>query len=106
MQWGGNEPTDRILMHLAEIGAGRCTITEEAVVAEPDPEMSQVLLGLLVLHEDLTYASHLHSEAEARLRLAAQMPAEEKAQRGDYVIWTGGTLQETEAQVEQLIERK
>jgi signal transduction histidine kinase len=71
VQWGGSEPTDRILRHLAEIGAGRCSITEEDVVAESDPEMSQVLLGLLVLHEDLNYSSQLHSEAEARLRAIA-----------------------------------
>jgi len=71
VKWGGSEPTERILQHLAEIGAGHCTITDEAVVAEPDPEMSQVLLGLLVLHEDLSYASQLHHEAEARLRAVA-----------------------------------
>ena len=56
MSWGSSHPADRILMHLAEIGAGRCTITDETIVAEPDPDMSQVLLGLLVLCEDLTYA--------------------------------------------------
>ena len=72
MLWGGSNPTDRILRHLAEIGAGRCTITEDTVVAEPDPDMSQVLLGLLVLHEDLTYASQQHSEADARLRAIAE----------------------------------
>jgi signal transduction histidine kinase len=71
VQWGGSEPTERILRHLAEIGAGRCTITDEVVIAEPDPEMSQVLLGLLVLHEDLAYASQLHHDAEARLRAIA-----------------------------------
>ena len=43
MSWGSSRPTDRILMHLAEIGAGRCTITDDSIVAEPDPEMSQVL---------------------------------------------------------------
>jgi signal transduction histidine kinase len=58
-------------MHLAEIGAGRCSITEEQVVAEPDPEMSQILLGLLVLHEDLHYRSQLHTDAENRLRSVA-----------------------------------
>ena len=31
------------------------------------------------------------SEEEARQRIAAQMPAEEKAQRADFVILTGGT---------------
>ena len=72
MLWAGSNPTDRILKHLAEIGAGRCTITEDAIVAEPDPDMSQVLLGLLVLHEDLTYASQQHTEAGARLRAIAE----------------------------------
>jgi len=57
--------TDRILSHLSEIGAGRCTITEEAIVRERDPNMSQILLGLLVLHEDLAYARKLRDEAEA-----------------------------------------
>lgn len=72
MQWAGNGPTDRILMHLAEIGAGRCTITDDTVVSEPDPEMRQVLLGLLVLYEDLTYASRQRAEAETALRLIAE----------------------------------
>ena len=68
MLWGGDNPTDRILKHLAEIGAGQCTITDDIVVAEPDQDMSQVLLGLLVLHEDLAYASRLRNESDARLR--------------------------------------
>ena len=72
MPWVGNSPTDRILMHLAEIGAGRCTITDDAIVAERDPEMSQVLLGLLVLYEDLSYASRQRAEAETALRLVAE----------------------------------
>ena len=71
MSWGGSNPTDRILMHLAEIGSGRCSITDDSIVAEPDPDMRQVLLGLLVLHEDLGYASHQRTEAETRLRLVA-----------------------------------
>jgi len=70
--WGGSKATDRILMHLAEIGAGRCTITDDIVVAEPDPEMSQVLVGLLVLHEDLSYASRQRTEAETAMRIVAE----------------------------------
>jgi signal transduction histidine kinase len=58
-------------MHLAEIGAGRCSITEEAVVREPDPEMRQVLLGLLLLSEDLRYESEQRAESETALRLVA-----------------------------------
>lgn len=42
------------------------------------------------------------SEAAARQRLAAQMPAEEKAARADVVIHTGGTFAETDAQVERV----
>jgi len=70
--WAGNGPTDRILMHLAEIGAGRCTITDDTVTSERDPGMRQVLLGLLVLYEDLSYASRQRSEAETQLRLVAK----------------------------------
>jgi dephospho-CoA kinase len=40
------------------------------------------------------------SEPEARQRLAAQMPAEEKAARADVVIRTDGTKIETDRQVE------
>lgn len=72
MSWGGSHPTDRILMHLAEIGAGRCSITDETIVAEPDPDMSQVLMGLLVLYEDLAYASRQRTEAETGLRRALE----------------------------------
>ena len=72
MSWGSSDPTDRILMHLAEIGAGRCSITDEAIIAEPDPDMSQVLVGLLVLYEDLTYAGRLRTEAETGLRRALE----------------------------------
>jgi signal transduction histidine kinase len=70
--WAGSDPTDRILLHLAEIGAGRCTITDDVIVAEPDPDMRQVLLGLLVLHEDLTYASRQRTAAETMLRGIAE----------------------------------
>jgi dephospho-CoA kinase len=43
------------------------------------------------------------SDEEARRRIAAQMPAEEKAARGDFVIRTGGTMPETDRQVEDLL---
>lgn len=41
---------------------------------------------------------------EARARLAAQWPIEEKAARADYVIRTDGTLTETERQVRRVYE--
>jgi dephospho-CoA kinase len=40
------------------------------------------------------------SEAEARQRIAAQMPALEKANRADFVIQTDGTLAETDRKVD------
>jgi signal transduction histidine kinase len=70
--WSSSNPTDRILQHLAEIGAGQCTITDDIVVAEPDPDMRQVLLGLLVLYEDLSYASRQRDESDAKLREIAE----------------------------------
>src|SRR5215831_18624462 len=69
--WSRSKLTDRILKYLAEIGAGRCSITEEAVVAEPNSEMRQVLLGLLVLSEDLSYASEQGIASETALQLVA-----------------------------------
>jgi dephospho-CoA kinase len=41
-------------------------------------------------------------EAQARQRIAAQMPAEEKAARADYVIRTDGSFAETDAQIERI----
>ena len=45
------------------------------------------------------------SEDEARRRLAAQIPAEEKAARADFVIRTDGAFVDTDRQVEAVIER-
>jgi dephospho-CoA kinase len=44
------------------------------------------------------------SEADARARLNAQWPIEEKVARGDYVIRTDGTLADTDAQVKKIYE--
>src|SRR5262249_26608489 len=95
----GSNPTDRILKHLAEIGAGQCSITEEAVVAEPDSEMRQVLLGLLVLSEDLSYASQQRAEWETALRVVAnerQRLLEERIQaveaRDEFIAVAGHEL--------------
>ena len=43
------------------------------------------------------------SEDEAQHRIAAQIPAEEKAARGDFVVLTGGTKQATDRQVDDLM---
>jgi dephospho-CoA kinase len=44
------------------------------------------------------------SEAEARARLNAQWPIQEKVARADYVIRTDGTLADTEARVRTVYE--
>jgi len=43
------------------------------------------------------------SQEEAKGRMEAQIPTEEKAMRADYVIWTSGTTLETDAQVDELL---
>ena len=43
------------------------------------------------------------TEEEARRRIAAQMPAEEKARRAQFVILTGGTPLTTDRQVDELL---
>jgi dephospho-CoA kinase len=45
------------------------------------------------------------TEEEARARLAAQLPIEEKVGRADYVIRTDGTFEQTDAQVRDVLEQ-
>jgi dephospho-CoA kinase len=45
------------------------------------------------------------SETDARQRLDAQIPAEEKAARADFVVRTDGTFAETDAQVDAIWRR-
>jgi dephospho-CoA kinase len=45
------------------------------------------------------------SEAEARQRIAAQWPLQEKAARADYVIRTDGSLDDTNRQVDEIASR-
>ena len=43
---------DGILQHLAEIGAGRCRITDDDLAAAPSDVSRELLVGLLTLYED------------------------------------------------------
>jgi dephospho-CoA kinase len=43
------------------------------------------------------------SEKEAKQRIAAQMPAKDKAARGDFVIRTDGTKADTDRQVDEVL---
>lgn len=60
---------------------------------EPDEQIRRVMT-----RDGLT-------EAEARSRVAAQLPIGEKISRADYVVWTTGTQVETSGKVEDVIGR-
>ena len=60
---------------------------------EPDEQIRRVMT-----RDGLT-------EAEARSRVAAQLPIGEKISRADYVVWTTGTQDETSEKVEDVIEQ-
>lgn len=71
-------PRDRLLSDvmpfLVEIGAGRCSITDAMIAAEPDESVREVLVALLVLHEDLTYQQKQRERADAeRERLLTEL---------------------------------
>ena len=65
----------KIIDHVLEINAGACSITEEKIVGEPDPDFQEILTGLLYLHEDLEHReqqrSHMAKEREAALEKKA-----------------------------------
>ena len=63
---------ERVLQHIAEIGAGKCSITDAAIEAEPDPYAQQILAGLLMLHEDLQYGQQRQSALLDELRDAVR----------------------------------
>ena len=77
---------------LYEVGRDRAF--DAAIVAASDPAVQIQRL----IKRGLT-------ESEARQRLAAQLPIEEKVRRADYVIWTDGSFEETNRQVIEVHER-
>src|SRR5262245_44255332 len=65
-----------ILRHLAEIGAGRTSISDADLAAAPSDVMRELLVGLLTLHEDLEYERGLRAVAEQQSdRLVADLRA-------------------------------
>jgi signal transduction histidine kinase/ActR/RegA family two-component response regulator len=67
---------DGILQHLAEIGAGRCRITDDDLAAAPSDVSRELLVGLLTLYEDLKYERELRAVAEQHSdRLVADLRA-------------------------------
>jgi dephospho-CoA kinase len=72
--------------------SGHADDFDRVVVASCPPEMQLARL----LERGL-------SEVEARQRLAAQWPTEDKARRATFVIRTGGTFEETDRQVDEIL---
>ena len=64
----GDRLAERVLQHIAEIGTGRCTITDASIAAEADTAAQEILAGLLMLHEDLQYAQERQSALLDELR--------------------------------------
>jgi signal transduction histidine kinase len=69
---GENHLVERVLEHIAEIGAGNCSITDAGIGAERDPNVQEILAGLLMLHEDLQYAQQRQLALLDELRLAVR----------------------------------
>jgi signal transduction histidine kinase len=63
---------ERLLRHLGEIGGGRCSITEATIEAEQDPAVREILVGLLILHEDLELAERRRAQIDAQRHEADQ----------------------------------
>jgi dephospho-CoA kinase len=78
---------------LYEVGRDRAF--DAVIVAACDPETQ---VRRVMARDEVT-------EAEARQRLAAQLPIEEKVRRADFVILTEGTVEETDQQVRRVHQR-
>jgi two-component system OmpR family sensor kinase len=59
---------ERVLQHIAEIGTGRCSITDDSIAAEADVCAQEIFTGLLMLHEDLQYSQQRQSALLDELR--------------------------------------
>ncbi len=76
---------------LFESGRASDFDTVIATVCKPDIQLARLIARGL-------------SDEDARRRLAAQLPAAEKATRANHVIDTSGTFEETDAQVDRLLQ--
>ena len=75
---------------LFESGRASDFDTVIATVCKPDIQLARLIARGM-------------SDADARQRLAAQLPAAEKAARANHVIDTSGTFEETDAQVDRIL---
>jgi signal transduction histidine kinase len=69
---GEQRLVEQVLEHVAEIGAGTCSITDERIAAESDASSQEILAGLLMLHEDLEHGRRRQAALLAELRDAVR----------------------------------
>jgi dephospho-CoA kinase len=98
-RWFGSLDVTKHPLAIADIPllyeTGRDTAFEAVIVAacEPDIQVRRVM------------ARDGATEEEARQRIAAQLPVDEKVRRANYVIRTDGTLADTDEQVREIHRR-
>ena len=78
---------------LYETGSDRDYAAVVVTACDPETQVQRVM------------ARDSVTEAEARMRVAAQLPIAEKIRRADYVINTDGSFDETERQVSDVLDR-
>jgi dephospho-CoA kinase len=78
---------------LYEVGRDRDFDKVIVVASTPDTQIQRVMKRDLV------------SESDARSRLAAQLPIDDKVRRADFVIRTDGTFEETDRQIADVLEQ-
>ena len=66
----------RLLGFLLEINEGVCSLNDEIILAETDPDVREILAGLLMLHENLDLRQRRQRETEKKLQ-TARLEAEE-----------------------------
>jgi dephospho-CoA kinase len=97
------------LARLAENEPGAIAVVEAAILIETGSHRRFDRLILTVCPPEMQVRRHMErtgeSEAEARARLARQMPLDEKRRFADYVIDTSGTRDDTDRQVRDVFQK-
>ncbi len=93
---------------LAQPGGPELAVVEAALIIEAgyNKELDQVIVCWCPAEQQLQRLTERGLTAEqAKLRIAAQMPMEEKRRLGDVTIDCSGSLEETERQVMEVVKR-
>lgn len=72
MSRSNREIKELTLAYLLEINAGRCSITDERILLEPDEDIREIMAGFLFLHEEHQLQRKRSVEAHAALEQAKE----------------------------------